>query len=100
MNFLNNIKYNINAAILTALIPTISKADDADEVFADIEDKGNIVIDFLTNGAFAFIVVVLALLWVTIGFLQSKMEWQRCLTIVLAAVALGNIPTIARWLLS
>lgn len=74
-------------------------AQDVNEVFSEVENKGNVVVEWLTSGFFAFVIVVLALTYVVVGFLQGKLEWTRAITIIICSILIGQIPSIATWLI-
>lgn len=93
---LKNIK---QAAWAIALSPLPAMAQAVNDVFGDVETKGNMLVDWFTGGFFAFAIVALALLFVIVSFLQGRMEWTRALTIVIASILIGQVPKIAMWLI-
>jgi hypothetical protein len=69
------------------------------DLFKDVEKKGNVLIDFLTSGWFAFAITSAALIYVITAILQGKMELIRGFIIVGACFLLSNVPTIAEWII-
>ena len=91
---------NIKAAgLIVAISPLQAMAQAVNDVFGDVETKGNLLVDWFTSGFFAFAVVAFALLFVVVGFLQGKIEWTRAITIVVASILLGQVPKLALWLI-
>lgn len=71
-----------------------------EDVFNDIEDKGNTVIDFLTSGFFAIMVVTVAIIYISYRWMQRNIEFTTALVIFLGAILLGNAPAVAEWLIA
>jgi hypothetical protein len=97
-NFIKNYKYTL-PLIIQNIISQNAAAQAVNDVFGEVENKGNILVSWLTSGFFAFAIVALALMFVIVSFLQGKMEWTRALTIVISSILIGQIPNIAAWLI-
>jgi uncharacterized membrane protein YvlD (DUF360 family) len=70
-----------------------------EDVFDDVEEKGSLIIEFLTSGFFAILVVTAAIIYIAYMWMQRKIEITTALIIFLGAIALGNAPRIAEWLI-
>jgi hypothetical protein len=87
--------YFIISLFITKAAWAVSDAD----LFKKVEKKGNVLIDFLTSGWFAFAITSAALIYVITAILQGKMELIRGFIIVGACFLLSNVPTIAEWII-
>jgi len=70
-----------------------------EDVFGEAEEKGNVIVTFLTSGWFGFALVAGALAYVALGIMGGRMELSRAAWIVFGSFLLGRVPAIASWLL-
>lgn len=77
---------------------TSALAQNIDEVFDDVEEKGSEITCFLTSGYFALAVVTIAIIYIAYAWINRKIEVPMALTIFFGSVALGKAPAIASWL--
>ncbi|MCI5108840.1 MAG: hypothetical protein MRY49_03280 [Candidatus Pacebacteria bacterium] len=69
-----------------------------DELFKESTEKGDVILEFLTTGWFAFAVTAAVLLYVIFQMVQGKMEFMKAFIIVFTTFLLSNVLTIAKWI--
>ena len=89
-------------ALLNLVLLSLSSSAYAQvqDVFDDVEDKGNVIIEFLTSGFFAVMVVTAAIIYIAYMWMQRKIEMTTAVLIFLGAIFLGNAGRVAEWLIS